>query len=52
MPRDVQPVRPVGHGLDQQALAAVSRYRFTPAMKNGEPVPVKIMVEVNFQFPQ
>jgi protein TonB len=34
--------------LDQAALEAVKRWRFTPALLNGEPVPVVITVTVNF----
>ena len=37
-------------GLDQNALEAVSKYRFKPAMKGDKPVPVVIAVEVNFML--
>jgi hypothetical protein len=38
-------------GLDQNAIEAIGRYRFKPAMKNGvEPVPVMITVAVNFHL--
>jgi TonB family protein len=37
-------------GLDQKAIEAVNKYRFRPAMKNGEPVPIRITVEVSFRF--
>ena len=30
--------------------AAVSRWQFKPAMKDGDPVPAKIMVEVDFHL--
>jgi protein TonB len=36
--------------MDQTALAAIERYRFTPAMRNGEPVAVEVEVEVNFRL--
>ena len=39
-----------GLGLDEVAIVAVERYRFSPAMKNGEPVAVELNVEVNFQI--
>jgi len=36
--------------LDQQAVKAVSGYRFTPATYRGSPVPYRLNVEVNFQI--
>ena len=50
MPQDIQETKNLGYGLDENALAAVNQYRFKPAMKDGEPVPAKITVEVNFKF--
>ena len=35
-------------GLDNTALAAVRQWRFTPAMLNGQPVPVRMPVVVRF----
>jgi TonB family protein len=35
-------------GLDDTALAAVKRWRFAPAMLNGQPVPVRMPVVVRF----
>lgn len=50
LPRAPRVVKPAGYGLDQNALAVVSRYRFKPALKNGEPVPVILTIEVNFKL--
>lgn len=50
MPHDLKVVRKLGYGLDENAVAAVSHYRFKPAMKDGEPVPVMLHVEINFRF--
>lgn len=49
-PQAIRVVRPIGFGLDEKAVAAVQRYRFKPATKNGRPVPVRITVAVNFRL--
>jgi TonB family protein len=49
-PRNVRVVRPLGMGLDQKAIEAVSQYRFKPATMGGKPVPVKVNIEVNFKL--
>jgi TonB family protein len=41
---------PVGLGLDEKAVEAVSRWHFDPASKGGQPVPVQIVVEVTFRL--
>ena len=50
MPRNPWIVRPVGYALDEEALAAISKYRFKPAMKQGQPVPVAVNIQVNFRI--
>lgn len=47
-PRDLMIVRPIGMGLDEMALLAVMKFRFTPAIKDGRPVQVWINVAQNF----
>lgn len=42
-------VRPLGMGLDEQAIAAVRRYRFNPGTVNGTPVSCEMNVEVSFR---
>jgi len=42
--------RKLGLGLEQQALEAVRQWKFEPAMKDGEPVPVFLNVEVTFRL--
>ncbi len=49
-PEQIKVQRPLGHGLDQSAVDAVSRWKFVPAMKDGAPVSVIINVEVNFRM--
>jgi len=48
--RDLQIQRPVGLGLDEKAVAAVSTWKFAPAQKDGQPVPVLINTEVTFHL--
>lgn len=50
IPRDVHIVRPLGLGLDEKAIEAVSKWRFRPATKGGRPVAVQAQVEVNFRL--
>lgn len=49
MPDRIRVQRSIGMGLDEAAIAAVKTWRFQPAMRNGQPVPVQINVEVNFR---
>jgi len=48
--RDIHVVRPLGLGLDEKAIEAVSKWRFRAAMKGGHPVAVQAQVEVNFRL--
>jgi TonB family protein len=50
MPTDLAVVRPIGFGLDDQAVATVKTWRFRPATLNGQAVPVRINVEVSFRL--
>jgi len=50
IPRNIQVVRSVGSGLDENAILAVKRYRFTPAEHAGRPVAVTIKVQCNFRL--
>ena len=43
-------IKPAGYGLEAGALKAISNWKFKPAMLNGQPVPVEIIVEVNFHM--
>jgi protein TonB len=40
--------RILGHQLDENAMAAVKTWRFTPGTRNGEPVAVSMDIEVIF----
>ncbi len=41
-------VRGIGYGLDQKAIEAVKKWKFDPGRKDGKPVRVQAMAEVNF----
>jgi len=49
-PREIRVTRPLGMGLDEKAIAAVSQWTFEPATKDGTPVPVLISVQVIFKL--
>ena len=48
----VEIVRWAGFGLDDSVASAVSRTRFRPAERGGEPVPVRVLLRYNFRRPQ
>jgi TonB family protein len=48
--RNIRIARPLGMGLDQKAVDAVSKWRFSPAKKDGEPVDYEMVVEVDFHL--
>jgi TonB family protein len=49
-PMHVQVAHGLGNELDGQAVAAVERYQFKPAMENGQPVVAALNIEVNFEL--
>jgi TonB family protein len=49
---DVEPLNHLGLGLDEQALATLSKWRFKPAMREGKPVPKAVTVEFSFKVDQ
>jgi TonB family protein len=50
IPQNAYVIRALGMGLDEKAVEAAGKYRFKPAIKDGEPVPVKVTLEVNFRL--
>jgi TonB family protein len=48
--RDIKVKKGLGYGLDEKAVEAVSRWKFKPALKDGEPIEKEIAVEVNFRL--
>jgi TonB family protein len=47
---DCRVVRPLGLGLDEKATETVRTWKFKPALRNGTPVPVRVIVEVSFRL--
>lgn len=48
---DVRVVRWAGFGLDEEVVATVRRMHFRPAQRDGEPVPVRVLLRYNFRKP-
>lgn len=49
-PEEIAVARPIGFGLDENAVAAIRKARFEPAMKDGKPVPVVLDLIVEFRI--
>jgi TonB family protein len=43
-------VESLGHGLDEQSLLTIRKWIFKPAIRNDQPLPIKLNVEVNFRL--
>lgn len=48
VPQDVRVIRPLGVGFDESAIDAVGKWRFQPGRKDGQPVPVDVIIDVTF----
>jgi periplasmic protein TonB len=49
-PQDIRLVHHLGMGLEQRAIEAVRQYKFKPAMYQGHPVAVQIVIDVDFHL--
>jgi TonB family protein len=49
-PGDIAVARPIGFGLDENAVAAIRKAKFSPAVKDGKPVPVMLDLVVQFRI--
>lgn len=50
LPHSLQIACSSASDLNDNAIAAVNRWKFAPATKDGKPVPVEIVVEVSFKL--
>jgi hypothetical protein len=48
---EIQIVRWAGFGLDETTIATVRQLHFFPAMKNGTPIPMRVLLRYNFRQP-
>lgn len=48
---EVEVVRWAGFGLDETTVDTVRKLHFFPAMKNGTPIPMRVMLRYNFRKP-
>jgi TonB family protein len=49
-PTQFKILRPLGMGLDDQAVDCVRGWRFAPANRDGQPVAVTVEIEINFRL--
>jgi TonB family protein len=49
-PGEIAVARPIGFGLDENAVEAIRTAKFDPAMKDGKPVPVLLDLVVQFRI--
>jgi hypothetical protein len=49
-PGEIAVARPIGFGLDENAVIAIRAAKFEPAMKGGKPVPVLLDLVVQFRI--
>jgi TonB family protein len=50
LPHDIQIKNKLGYGLDEKALDAVRKWKFEPALRDGQPVETRIDVSVSFKL--
>ncbi len=46
--RDIQVVRTMGYGIDEEAIQTVKKWRFAPGTKDGHPVDVRMRAAIGF----
>jgi protein TonB len=51
LPSDIEVIHGLGMGLDEKAVECLRQWRFEPATHDGEPIPTKLRVGLNFRLP-
>jgi TonB family protein len=51
LPSEIKVIKTLDQGLDAKAIECLKKWRFSPAMRNVEPVPMSSEVEIVFQLP-
>jgi TonB family protein len=49
-PSNVVVTKKVGYGMDERAVAAVSKWKFEPGRRNGRPVPSRLSLSLQFKI--
>jgi TonB family protein len=49
--KDIEVVRSVGYGLDENAVKAVRTWKFEPATKDGKPIEWRVPIDCEFHTP-
>ena len=49
-PGEIAVGRPIGFGLDENAVDSIRKAKFQPAVKDGKPVPVMLDLVVQFRI--
>jgi hypothetical protein len=49
-PGEIAVARPIGFGLDESAVSSIRKAKFSPAIKDGKPVPVMLDLVVQFRI--
>lgn len=48
--KNIRIAKPLGYGLDEEAVRTVATWKFEPGRRNGEPVPIYASVEIVFHL--
>jgi protein TonB len=51
VPSDIKMTKSLGKGLDEKAIECFKKWRFSPALRNGEPTPMSSEVAIIFKLP-
>jgi outer membrane biosynthesis protein TonB len=51
VPSETKAVKGLGKGLDEKAVEYLQKWHCKPGTRDGEPIPVKARVEINFRLP-